>query len=247
MIRLNQSIALSGQVVYIRLMPEMNGSWNRYGAYTVGGHPRNANHSTKMFRAAWQRFSIVVRGGTVRGINKRLRALKMPRLLRAKGAHDPVYSSAGVTDALAKPKVALIWNPQTISSPNVAGNQPKDYWPGKKYVDWVGADIYSKYATPGVRAALSKFYARYRGVPFMIGEYSPWDNDVNGSFVRWLFKWAKQHGRTQMLVYYRSVYSLSPYDIANFAKARAALRDILNSPRYMQYAPGTRPHSHGLR
>ena len=64
--------------------------------------------------------------------------------------------------------------------------------------------------------------------------------NTTGSFVRWLFEWAKQHGRTQMLVYYRSVYSLSPYDIANFAKARAALRDILNSPRYMQYAPGTR-------
>jgi hypothetical protein len=244
MVELSQSIAESGQVVYIRLMPEMNGSWNRYSAYSANGHARNANHSTKVFRAAWRRFSIIVRGGSVKSINKRLLALKMPRLTVAKSSIDPVYRPLGTPSTLGDPKVALIWNPQTISSPNIAGNQPQDYWPGKKYVDWVGADIYSKYATPGVRTALSKFYAGHRGVPFMIGEYSPWDNDVNGSFVRWLFRWAKQHDRTRMLVYYRSVYALSPFDIANFAKARAALRDILDSRRYMQYAPGTRHPGH---
>jgi hypothetical protein len=240
MIRLNQSIDASGQVVYIRLMPEMNGSWNPYGAYGADGRRRDAHHSTKQFRAAWRRFSIVVRGGTVRSINRRLVALHMPRLLRAGGAHDPVYAAANVDGALAKPKVALIWNPQTTSSPNVRHNRPADYWPGRKYIDWVGADIYSKYATPGVRTSLSKFYARYKGVPFMIGEYSPWDSDPKGRFVRWLFDWAKQHERTRMLVYYRSVYALSPWDIAHFDRARAALRQILNSGRFMNYAPGTR-------
>jgi hypothetical protein len=239
-LKLNESIAASGQVVYIRLMPEMNGAWNPYSAFSADGHRRNRAHSTAMFRDAWRRFAIIVRGGTLRSINQRLVALHLPRVLRAKGLRDPVYRNAGVPPKLPRPRVALIWNPQTISSPNVRGNAVAGYWPGRRYVDWTGADIYSKYATPGVRAALTSFYRQHRGMPFMIGEYSPWDNDSRGAFVRWLFRWAKQHGRTKMLVYYRSVYAASPWDIVHFPKARGALRHILDSPRFAEFAPGTR-------
>ena len=36
-LKLNQSIARSKQVVYIRLFPEMNGYWNPYSAYNADG------------------------------------------------------------------------------------------------------------------------------------------------------------------------------------------------------------------
>ena len=32
---------------------------------------------------------------------------------------------------------------------------------GRRYVDWVGADIYSEYATPGIWAAFKRFYRRW--------------------------------------------------------------------------------------
>ena len=39
-LRLNESIARSKQVVYIRLFPEMNGYWNPYCAYNADGSYR---------------------------------------------------------------------------------------------------------------------------------------------------------------------------------------------------------------
>ena len=241
---LAQSIAKSKQVVYIRLMPEMNGSWNPYCAYNANGTTKGINHSTQSFRQAWRRFAIVMRGGKVKSINRQLLKLKMPRLLRTKSNALKPYRKAGIGKRVQRPRVALIWSPQTIGSPNRAGNSARAYWPGSKYVDWVGADIYSKFASPGIRAALSRFYSQYKKFPFVIGEYSPWNNDRSGSFVRWLFKWARQHGRTRMLIYYRSVIEGSTFDISHYPGAEKALRHELNSKRFMQYPPGTKKHHH---
>ena len=49
-LRLGRTIAKSGQVVYIRLFPEMNGYWNPYSAFNADGSARGASHSTKAFR-----------------------------------------------------------------------------------------------------------------------------------------------------------------------------------------------------
>ncbi len=241
LVRLNQSIANSGQTVYIRLMGEMNGYWNPYCAFNSDGTSRGLGHSTKSYRKAWRRFTIIVRGATVRGINRRLRALGMPRLLRAASNDDPIYRQDGVGTRLAHPRVAMVWNPQTIANPDILANAASRYWPGRRYVDWVGADIYSKFATPGVRAALESFYRAYRGFPFVIPEYSPWDGDPGGAFVRWLFGWAHTHSRVRMLIYYRSVNAGTVYDINNYPDARLALRHILNEPRWVQYPDG-KPH-----
>ncbi len=233
-VRLNRSIAAHRrQVVYIRLMAEMNGSWNAYCAYNADGSARGHGHSTKSFRRAWRRFTLIVRGGNVARINASLGAMDMPAV-RAKG----------VGRRLPHPKVAMVWNPQTIGSPAVSGNAPGRYWPGRRYVDWVGADIYSKFASPGIRAALSRFYADYRGLPFEIGEYSPWDADPGARFTKWLFRWSAQRGRARMLVYYRSVYGGGPYDINHYGDARRALRRILNQNRWISYAPETRHRRH---
>lgn len=238
---INRSVAAAGQVLYIRLFPEMNGYWNPYSAYGASGAARRRGHSTKSFRRAWRRFAIIVRGGSVAGMNRRLRALGMPRLLRAPADGAAVYRHHGIGKAVARPKVAMIWNPQTIPDPDVPGNQPDRYWPGRRYVDWVGADIYCKYATPGVRAALSQFYSSHPGLPFEIGEYSPWDGDPGGRFTRWLFRWSRERSRSRMLVYYRSTFANSVYDINHYGPARRALRRILDERRWIAYAPGTRP------
>ncbi len=238
MLRLNDSIANSKQVVYIRLFPEMNGYWNAYSAFNSDGTQRGPKHTTGKFIKAWRRFSIIVHGGKRWKINRQLKNLGMPRILHASSNHDPKYARRGVPRILPKPKVALMWVPQTVSSPNVAGNSPKAYWPGKDYVDWVGADIYSKYSS--MMPHLTSFYHQWDKWPFVIGEYSPWDNDYTGSFTRKLFNWAEDHGRTRMLIYYRSVYADSPFDITHFPVARKILTHTLNHSLYDPYAPGTR-------
>lgn len=240
-INLGRTIARSEQVVYIRLMAEMNGHWNPYSAFNADG-TRRRGHSTRWFKRAWRRFSLIVRGGDRRKINRKLRRQGMPRILRARWQGDPVYDGGPdgkplpVPEQMPQPKVALMWVPQSFGSPNIPGNQPPDYWPGGKYVDWVGFDIYAKY-----RGAFDRgkaFFRRYRKWPFVIGEYGAWDNDHSGAFTRSLLKWARKHNRVKMLIYYRSVNTTNPYNIQHYPGAQRVLRRNLRRPRFVEYAPG---------
>lgn len=240
-VRLNQTIAQSKQVVYIRLFPEMNGHWNPYCAFNANGTKKGRSHSLKNFRRAWQRIVLIVRGGKRKAINRKLRRRHMPRILRARSNHAAIYDAEHVNRRLRRPRVAFMWSPQTIGSPYVPGNRPGKYWPGRRFVDWVGADIYSAYATPGVWSAFRRFYRKWRRRPFVVGEYAPWDNDHSGRFTRRLFHFAKVHRRTRMLIYYRSVRPDTPFDIDEWPKARKVLRHQLNKRRFAPYAPHLRP------
>ena len=120
----------------------------------------------------------------------------MPRILRAKSQNDPIYEGGPdgiplpVPSVLPSPRVAMMWVPQSFGSPNIAGNQPADYWPGGKYVDWVGLRHLLR-----VRGRLRRrqgLLARLRHKPFVIGEYGPWDNDTGGSFTGALLRWAER-------------------------------------------------------
>ena len=244
-LELNRLIANSGQVVYIRLFPEMNGHWNPYCAFNSDGSSRGPSHSTGAFRKAWRRIVLIVRGGERSAINRRLDRQGMPRIYRADSNHDPVYERRHVPAVLPRPKVAFMWNPQTIGSPDKGGNEPGDYWPGGRYVDWIGADIYSKFATPGVWSAFRHFYRHWHNPrrhhwPFVVGEYAPWDNDYSGAFTRRLFDFALHHRRVRALIYYRSVSANNEFDINHWPRARAVIRRELRRPRFAEYAPGTR-------
>jgi len=237
MLSLNDSIADSKQVVYIRLFPEMNGHWNPYSAYNADGSSRGADHSTKQFKRAWRRFSIVVRGGSRRTVNAKLRKQRMPRLLRARSNNSKIYKRNGVGRRLPKPKVALMWVPQTTGSPAISGNRPQRYWPGNRYVDWVGADAYAKFANTTLWSKLGSFYRRFDSKPFVIGEYAPWDGDPGGAFTDRIFDWAHEHRRTRMLIYYRSVNPTNIFNIGFYPDALGVLRDALNRPEFMAVPP----------
>jgi hypothetical protein len=161
----------------------------------------------------------------------------MPRLLHAKGNNDKIYDRLDVPRKLPRPKVALIWNPQTFGSPNVSGNQPSDYYPGGKFVDWVGADAYAKFSNATLWNALNAFYRRYDGKPFAIGEYGPWDSDPGGAFTNQIFSWAKSHGRTRMLIYYRSVSPTNIFNLQFYPAARDVLRNRLQDSEFMPIPP----------
>ena len=178
-------IAETGQTVYIRLMAEMNGHWNAYSAFNADGSARRHGHSARWYRLAWRRFTLILRGGSRDKINRKLMRMGLPRIIRAKSQDDPVYEGGPdgiplpIPEHMPEPRVAMMWVPQSFGSPNIRGNQPADYWPGGKYVDWVGIDIYSKFA--GAFDDGVAFFNRYDKWPFVIGEYGPWDNDVSGA------------------------------------------------------------------
>ena len=118
MLSLNNSISDSKQIVYIRLFAEMNGHWNPYSAFNADGSSRGSSHSTKNFRKAWKRFSIIVRGGTrvedqqAPSASSTCRACSTP-----KANNDKIYDRLDVPKKLPKPKVALMWVPQTSRLP----------------------------------------------------------------------------------------------------------------------------------
>ncbi len=237
-------IAETGQTVYIRLMAEMNGHWNAYSAYNADGSARRGGHSAHWFKLAWRRFTLIIRGGSRDKINRKLVHMGLPRILQATSAHDPVYEGGPegiplpIPEQMPQPRVAMMWVPQSFGSPNISGNQPGDYWPGGRYVDWVGIDIYSKFA--GAFDDDVRFFHQYKHKPFVIGEYGPWDNDYGGSFTGGLFRWAEAHNRVKMLIYYRGVDPDNSYNLKFYPGAQKALRNHLAKPRWAQYAPGVR-------
>jgi hypothetical protein len=238
LLRINEVLGHERHPSYIRLMPEMNGHWNPYCAFNADGSRRGPRYRTADFKHAWRRFVLIVRGGKRSEVNKRLRRQHLPRIHRADGNHDPVYQHHDVPSKLPRPRVAFMWVPQTFGSPNISGNQPGDYWPGTRFVDWVGADIFSKFAS--AFDDLQAFYRRYDGHPFVVGEYSPWDADPGGSFTDRLLDWGESHGRVRALIYYRSTSANNEFDINHYDAARQVLRSHLNHGRWRSYGPNTR-------
>jgi hypothetical protein len=238
-LRLRQSINNSGQVVYLRPFGEMNLHFNPYSAFNADGSPR-AGHSTHAFKLAWRRMVLIVRGGKRNRINNKLKHMGKPRIYRANRNDSPIYDRLDVPKVLPSPKVAFIWTPLTRGSPNVPGNGPNDYFPGRKYVDWVGTDVYSKFSNSTLWHNLNRFFEHKRGFPFMLGEYGAWDNDFDGEFTRRIHKWARKRNRVRALVYFRSVDPDNAFNLQHYPGARKALRHILDLGRYASYAPGTK-------
>jgi hypothetical protein len=225
---LNHDLSSWGRPTYIRLMAEMNGHWNPYCAFNSDGSSRGAHHSTHWFRQAWRRFALIVRGGSTASINRRLNRLDMPPI-EARGP----YKDRELPASLPRPKVALMWVPQTEGSPNLSSNGPDDYWPGRKYTDWVGLDMYSIYPNFD---GFNRFYRAYRRKPFVVGEYGLWGED-NPGYVKRLFGWSRRHSRTRLLVYYEDVTEQNPFQIWRHPASQRTLRRILNRKRYPQFAP----------
>ncbi len=176
LLSLSQALAKRGKPTYIRLFPEMNADWNPYSAFEHDGDPRGKLHSTATFKAAWKRIVLILRGGKLAKVNHELKKLKQPKV------------QAEAKAKLPDPKVAFAFVPQAKGSPDVPGNAPQKYFPGKRYVDWVGGDVYGKFPS---LSGLTSIYRKFGKLPYVVGEWSPWNRD-KPAFVNKLFRWAKQ-------------------------------------------------------
>jgi hypothetical protein len=218
LIGLAQQIYASGNITYLRLMAEMNNCNNAYAADNCDGSSRGPQYSSAAFKQAWRRVALIMRGGVVALIDRQLAALHLPALRTS-------------LRYLPTPKVAMVWVPMVGGSPDVPALEPAAYFPGRRWLDWVGTDFYSRYPN---WTGLSSFYGAYAHVaPFAFGEYAIWDGD-NPGWAHTLFGWVGSHPRTQMMVY----NDASPdFYLSHFPASAGVIRSAVAAPKFLAYAP----------
>jgi hypothetical protein len=206
----NKAIADWGQLVYIRPMPEMDGYWTLYSAYTKGGKRKNPAHSTRAFRMAFARIYVVLHGGSRAQLDARLKRLALP-LLQGDG------------DLPVNPpeRLRVIWNPQGYPVPDIPANRPQAYYPGDAYVDVVGNDVYDFNHRPAWPEN-DRFYLQHPAKPYAFPEWGVWGSD-NPEFVRTMARFVRTHRRVELLVYNAGKPG-SPSDLGSRPKSRAAYR-----------------------
>jgi hypothetical protein len=221
---LAHDFARYGRPVYLRLFSEMNNAANPYSVYDANGRPRGAAHTHYWFRQAWRRVDLILEGGRVTTVNGRLRRLGLPRLRGLARPHGLRVTR------LVRPRVTLQWVPMTAGSPNIRGNRPGAYWPGGRYVDWIGTDFYSRYPN---FAGLSRFYGtrRFGHKPFVFGEWAMWGRD-DPAFMRRFFKWVAAHPRVKMLAYNQGNAPTCVFRLYRYPKAARVMRRALRATRY---------------
>jgi hypothetical protein len=131
--------------------------------------------------------------------------------------------------------VSIIWSPLPGGSPRVKGNFPGNYWPGSRWVDWVGTDFYSEYP---VWEDLDRFYAgkQWKGKPASITEWAVSGKD-EPRFVKEFIAWTVKHPRVRMLVYYDGFGpGANPYDLSLYPRTTNTLRQKIRRPTFLQYA-----------
>src|SRR5215217_8348530 len=216
--------------VFLRIDQEMNAYWFGWCAYNSDGTPRA--HTTEDFKDMWRRMHIIFEGGKVSDINAKLAAEGMPPLDPAVGtsATSKGYPSTTDPNAVfpATTNVAFVFNPVGQPGvPNIEGNRWADYYPGDRYVDWVGQTTYDGYwqTTETQRfAQLSQFYQDFaigHDKPYMMGEWGlePAENGGGGDnpdYIRKMMDWQKTHPQVKALVYFSARTGHGDYRLQNY-------------------------------
>jgi hypothetical protein len=221
LVRLNKLFWAKKMPAYVRPLGEPNRCINVYASYDCAGDARDAAHSPRWYRLAFRRIDILLHGGGKRAkIDARLAAAGLP----------PLQSSA---PGLPRAPVAVIWSTLPAGSPTVPQNRPRYFYPGDRYVDWVGTDFYSDNQD---WKALTGLYNRYSSKPFTIPEFGVSTGD-DPTYMKRLFVWVRRHTRCRMLVYYQDFGSTSSYRIQNYPASQAVLSQALHHKLFPPFAP----------
>ncbi|MGN6586535.1 MAG: hypothetical protein ACTHKT_03555 [Solirubrobacterales bacterium] len=225
LVRLNKLFYEKEMRAYVRPLGEPNRCLNVYAAFDCSGASRGPDHSTRAYKLAFRRIYVIVHGGGKRRkINQRLAEAGLPPL------------TVNVRALPAAP-VAIVWSPLPSGSPTVPRNRPRHFYPGSRWVDWVGTDFYAGYPE---WKSLTGLYRRYSGKPFAIAEWAIEGAD-DPSFVDKLFAWVRSHGRCKLLVYYQDFGDNATYRIQDYSSSLSVLRARLHSGLFPSYAPDP-PH-----
>jgi hypothetical protein len=222
LVGLNRLLAEHGEVTFLRPLSEMNNGNNAYAPYDLAGRSRGPAYAVRQLKNAWRRVALITRGGAVAAIDAKLRRLHMPAV-RTTAADLP------------RSAVALMWVPLSFGNPEIARNHPSHFWPGARYVDWVGTSWYSPYKST---RAMDSFYdyPLWRRKPFAFAEWGVWGRDDPG-FVHQFFRFVKTHPRVRMAVYYQSALLKREFRLSAHPRTRAALRRATRWRRLTGLAP----------
>ena len=229
------------QPVFLRIDQEMNAYWFAWCAYNSDGTPRA--HTTEDFKDMWRRMHIIFEGGTVSSMNQKLVAEGMPPLDPAVGTSAASKGLSSTTDpnATLAPtnNVAFVFNPVDAPGiPNKVGNLWVDYYPGDKYVDWVGQTSYDTTwnATLDVRFGwLGQFYQDFavgHDKPYMMGEWGleQYMGD-DPAYIQRMLDWQKVHPKVKALVYFNVQTSKLEHRLEVYPNSAALMR--ADAPRYL--------------
>ncbi len=226
LLQLNQFFAERALPAYIRPLGEPNRCLNAWSAVNCDGSQKGGEHTTGWYKQAFRRIVAIVRGGqSLEGVNATLAEIGLPPINRTKGPPP--------TELPATP-VSIIWSPLPGGSPRVKGNFPGNYWPGRRWVDWVGTDFYSQYP---VWKDLNRFYAgkQWKGKPVAMTEWAVSAED-NPRWVKQTIAWTVKHPRVRMLVYYQGFGPGNPYDLRLYPHTTNTLRKKIRRPNFLETA-----------
>src|ERR1700760_4748295 len=226
LLQLNQFFATHNLPAYIRPLGEPNRCLNAWAGGECDGTLKDGEHNSYWYKEAFRRIVAITRGGlTTEALNAELAEIGLPGLQRSKGA-NPV--------SLPTAPVSIIWSPLPAGSPRVKGNFPGNYWPGSKWVDWVGTDFYAKYP---VWEDLNRFYSakQWRNKPIAITEWAMSEED-EPKFVKQLINWVVTHKRVQMLTYYQGFGYGNTYELSHYPSTTAMLAQKIRRATFLPYA-----------
>jgi hypothetical protein len=203
LIALNDAIARFGSPLYIRFLAEMNNPKNLYSPVDASGRSRGASHSAAAYRQAFRRAYVILHGGDV---DARLRSLGLAPVGRPL-PENPVG------------RLTVIWNP--IAGMDSGSSRPgQRFYPGDRFVDMVGNDIYASRAGVASHAANEALYGAHPWKPYAIAE---WGTSVDDpGFVTAICRFLKTHSRTRLAAYYSA--GSSPWLLGDKPRSRAAYR-----------------------
>jgi hypothetical protein len=207
LLAINQAVVAWGKPIYVRPLAEMNGHWNSYCAYNRNGSSRGPRYATREFRKAFARIYLIVHGDPA--ANTKLAKLGLPPV---GGELTPASN------------VQVIWNPQGYGDPDLRGNSAAAYYPGNRYVDVVGDDLYDiDYKAEWPAAAA--LYRAHPDKPFAFPEWGLWGID-DARFVQAMAQFVRTHRRITLISYFNSKPG-SIWDIASKAQSRSAYRRLI--------------------
>lgn len=216
LITLNEGIAVHEGLVYLRLLAEMNHYRPFHAAFRENGTAKGPQHSPAAYRKAFARMYVILHGGRRALIDAALRHLGLPKL------------GGGDSDLAVNPpsKLRIIWNPLGGGRPTIAANAATNFYPGDRYVDLVGNDMYD---STGVWSADKNealyAFARAHGKLFSFPEWGLVRID-DPAFVRYICTFIRTHAGIELAAYYEAKGG-SIYDLGSKPKSRAEYRACL--------------------
>jgi hypothetical protein len=226
LLQLNDFFATHGLPAYIRPLGEPNRCLNVWSAVNCDGSQKGGEHTSGWYKQAFRRIATIVRGGnTIEGIDATLAEIGLPPVNRTKGPPPTALPAA---------PVSIVWSPLPGGSPRVKGNFPGNYWPGSRWVDWVGTDFYSQYP---VWKDLQRFYEgiQWKRKPVAITEWAVSGED-EPRFVKQLVSWITRRPRVRMFVYYDGFGRGNPYELGLYPRTTNTLRLKLRRPNFLSTA-----------